>query len=353
MKQIYIFLVLILIGAKAIHGQTNKKAEQEFSKMMSSIKTEKSNEKRLQNSIQFFNHRRGTTTRELMEIASYLSNDRLKYRLCLQVYPNIIDKQYFFNVFDIFERFSFAMKLYHNTIAKKRDIIIDSDQDHQYDNIRFPDASRYRGRRGVNCRMPMADRDFDYYISDLRLPRDERQRLRNLKDEVEQNCFSTAQIMKLGLELDLEKNKLSFLKYAYNKTYDLGNFDATIQILNHSFYKDDLLNYIGHQHQDEIVIEEICEVNPEEFNFAKNSLRSQSFRRDKLQLAKRLISKNCYNLQQFEVIFKMFNFEDDRLNLMIYSYEYTSEPRKMYRFRNLLKFRSNQQKYDRFLIDKQ
>ena len=355
MKKFYLLLAICLMSVVAIQGQKDLKAEKELSKMRSSIQAEKNSERQLSSSINFFHRRRGTTTRDLIEIARLMPNDRSKFKLSARVYPNIVDKQNFFNVFNIFERFSFAIKLYHETIAKERVIIVDEEVD-PHSHIDFPDARRYRGRNGINCRRPMSDRNFDSYITNLRLPYDEKERLRFIKQEVLRTCFSTAQVMKLGLELDLERDKLSFLKFASNRVYDLGHFDAAAQILNHSYYKEELLRFINRdveQIEEIEIIEEVCVVDADEFRFVQQSLDAESFRDNKRKLAQKLISKHCFDMPQLRIIFNKFNFEDDRLKLMIFAYDYAPEPRKMYQFRNLLKFRSNQQKYDRFLIDKQ
>ena len=47
-------------------------------------------------------------------------NDQKKYELGVAAYPNIIDKDNFFSIYDSFSKFSWAIKLYHNTQEKQQ-----------------------------------------------------------------------------------------------------------------------------------------------------------------------------------------------------------------------------------------
>lgn len=61
-----------------------------------------------------------STTIQLQDACHYLYSDQKKYELCVAAYPNIIDKDHFFNIYDAFTKFSWAIKLYHNTQEKQK-----------------------------------------------------------------------------------------------------------------------------------------------------------------------------------------------------------------------------------------
>ncbi len=50
----------------------------------------------------------------------YLYSDQKKYELSVAAYINIIDKDHFFSIYDSFSKFSWAIKLYHNTQEKQK-----------------------------------------------------------------------------------------------------------------------------------------------------------------------------------------------------------------------------------------
>ena len=61
-----------------------------------------------------------STTIQLQDACHYLYSDQKKYELGVAAYPYIIDKDHFFNIYDSFTKFSWAIKLYHNTQEKQQ-----------------------------------------------------------------------------------------------------------------------------------------------------------------------------------------------------------------------------------------
>jgi predicted negative regulator of RcsB-dependent stress response len=61
-----------------------------------------------------------STTIQLKDAFHYLYSDEKKYQLGVASYTNIIDKDHFFSIYDSFSKFSWALKLYHNTQEKQQ-----------------------------------------------------------------------------------------------------------------------------------------------------------------------------------------------------------------------------------------
>jgi tetratricopeptide (TPR) repeat protein len=68
-----------------------------------------------------------STTIQLQDACYYLYSDDMKYELCVAAYPNIFDKDHFFNIYDSFSKFSSAIKLYHNTQEKQQFNALEND----------------------------------------------------------------------------------------------------------------------------------------------------------------------------------------------------------------------------------
>lgn len=67
------------------------------------------------------------TTVQLQDACHYLSTDEKKYALGVAAYPNIIDKDHFYVIYDSFSRMSWAIKLYHNTQEKQQFTAFETD----------------------------------------------------------------------------------------------------------------------------------------------------------------------------------------------------------------------------------
>ncbi|MDO5979356.1 DUF4476 domain-containing protein [Flavivirga spongiicola] len=354
-------LILVLL----IHDQTsaqnnNASSDKVYKKFMTSIQSSANREVRYDHARQYFSSE-WCTTLQLLDICYYMPNDKIKYQLCLTAYPKIIDKNNFFNIYDTFSTLSYAIRLYHNTQAIDGSLGPDNNpntNNRDYSSIDFPNSDGYVGPTGVNCSLPMAQNDFNYFLNGLLFDKNDNQQLEFLKQQVTTHCFSTAQIMKLGLELQLEKNRLAFLKFALNKCFDMGNFIKSLQLISHTYYKDDLKMYI----EDHLAFEDPdtipypdndCYIDSEEFAQVLISIKDQRFSDRQKEMAKKNIEKKCLSMEQLKEIVSIFNFDKDRLEVIKYLYDYAPSPDKMYTFRGMLKFLSSKQEFDKFLINKQ
>ncbi len=353
-----LILVLILSIPKHVSAQ-NKNANSDVAhkKFIVSLKSNTNRDVRYNNAMQYFINEWHTTF-QLQDVSYYMPNDQMRYQLCLAAYPKVIDKNNFFNIYDLFSTLSYAIKLYHGTQAKDGSLESENTPDRDYSSINFPNSDGYIGLTGINCNLPMSQNDFNYFFDGLLFGSNDNEQLEFLKQQVTTHCFSTAQIMKLGLELQLEKNRLTFLKFALNKCFDLENFISTSQLINHSYYKDDLEAYI----EDYLISVSPpttdypinnCYINDEEFSQTLISIKDQLFSDKQKVMAKKNIERKCFSMEQLQEIVTIFSFDKDRLEIIKYLYDFAPYPDKMYTFRSKLKFLNSKQKFDKFLIDKQ
>ena len=355
-------LILVLLMHNQVLAQKHKvSSDKVFKEFVVSIKSSANRDVRYDHARQYFLSE-WCTTLQLLDVCYYMPNDKVKYQLCLTAYPKIIDKHNFFNIYDAFSTLSYAVRLYHNTQARDGSLEPDHypNPDRDYSAIDFPIADGYVGETGVNCSLPMAENDFNYFFSRLLFDKNDNQQLEFLKRQVTMHCFSTAQIMTLGLELQLEKNRLTFLKFAFNKCFDMGNFIKSLQLISHTYYKDDLRMYIEDHFVSSgpdtmpvpyPVID--CYVDDEEFSQVVISIKDQKFSSKQKEMAKKHIEKKCLSMEQLREVVSIFSFEKDKLEVIKYLYDYAPYPNKMHTFRGMLTFLSSKQEFDRFLIDKQ
>ncbi|MDG1260840.1 MAG: DUF4476 domain-containing protein [Flavobacteriales bacterium] len=110
-----LLLVFMLATTQNSYAQSNQwSAINKFRNCVSSMQSTNNETTRFNYAMQYFLTEHCTTI-QLQDACYYLNDDQKKYDLCLSAYPNIIDKDNFFNIYDSFKTFSKALKLYHNT----------------------------------------------------------------------------------------------------------------------------------------------------------------------------------------------------------------------------------------------
>ncbi len=350
-------LIVLLIPIDLLAQGNAPKSKKEFNTFMSSMQSNGKKQGRYNYALNYFSNHR-TTVFELEEACYYMPNDKVKYRLCVAAYPGIVDKNNFFSIYDAFSSFSYAMMLYHNTQAKDGNFDPNDSPGEHYDSIIFPSCEDYIGLTGVNCSAPMSKSDFNYLFNNLRFNNDDDQQLMYLKQQVSTHCFSVAQIMTLGLELQLERNRLKFLKFSLDRCFDMKNFSKSLQVINHTYYKEDLRQYIDDHFRSisQLPTQEPspvndCFVSNGEFAHVMTSIKDQTFPSKQKVMAKKYIAKKCFSTEQLLKIVSIFKFSSDKLDVVMYLYDYAPELDKMYMFRDALEFNSTQRKFDNFLLD--
>lgn len=82
-------------------------------------------------------------------------------------------------------------------------------------------------------------------------------------------------------------------------------------------------------------------MKPVDFNAALSTLRKLAFEDSKLKTAKQIISVNCLSVDQIIQIANLFSFEDNKLDLAKYAYDYCIEPRNYFKLNGIFTFSSN------------
>lgn len=126
MKKItFIALALILIlssSTQSFAQQKGHNSNAKYQKCVRSIQSTNNHQYRYNNALQYFSNEYCTTS-QLQDVCHYITKDNKKFRLCVAAYPNIIDKENFFRIYNSFSSFAFAIRLYHNTQAKDVTVI--------------------------------------------------------------------------------------------------------------------------------------------------------------------------------------------------------------------------------------
>ncbi len=82
-------------------------------------------------------------------------------------------------------------------------------------------------------------------------------------------------------------------------------------------------------------------MTPQDFSQAKSSISAKSFEDSKLTMAKQIVRSNCLTAQQVKELMLLFDFEDSKLDLAKFAYDYTFDLGNYYKVNDAFEFESS------------
>lgn len=270
------------------------------------------------------------TSEQIKEVASFFLNDYDRLIFAKAAYPKTFDPENFYDVYDSFAYFSTVFRL-HDYVAQMKQGNTgggtggdDLGGTVNFPNYNYPDASNYTGPK--NCSFPLNDETFVYRYKTIKQKQNDQSRLLAAIKFVNNQCLSTAQIMKLSTAFSLEGNKLNLLKQSYDAVYDPSNFVNAEQVLAQSNNRQEFRTYLrNHAIGGGSGTNYGCQVDDVEFDRIVQNIKSQSFNNTRLNTAKQIVKAKgqCFTAEQVKTIVQLFDFESSRLDVAKYCYDYT------------------------------
>ena len=105
-----------------------------------------------------------------------------------------------------------------------------------------------RGYNGpIGCPWPMDDNQFADALRSVSSKSFDDDKFTVAKQITGSNCLTADQVKRMMLEIDFESTRLDYAKFAYNRTFDLGNYYKLNDAFDFSSSIDELNDYInGH-----------------------------------------------------------------------------------------------------------
>lgn len=97
----------------------------------------------------------------------------------------------------------------------------------------------------IGCPMPMTPNDFMSFKQSVQSKDFENTKLTISKQVIQNNCLTADQVRETMVLFDFESTKLDFAKFAYDRTYDRGNYFKVNDAFEFESSVDDLNRYIG------------------------------------------------------------------------------------------------------------
>ncbi|NTW23165.1 MAG: DUF4476 domain-containing protein [Lentimicrobium sp.] len=292
---------------------------------------------------------------QVKALAALFIDDFNRLEFAKTAWQNTVDKENFYFVYDDFAYFSTVFMLHD---------YVKSMEGHPTDylppyvppvNLSFPvlNYPYYENYRGPsNCNYPIREDEFTRLAVQVAANNSETSRTLLLNQVAQNNCLSVSQAMKFASLLNAESNRLNFFKMAYMSVFDLNNLPFGEQLFsllpNKTAYNEFVRIPVPVP-----VVPPPCKVNADEFGQIKETISKESFNSTRLTLAKQIIrSKNCFTVWQVTELVKLFSFEDSRLELAKFAYDFTIDQDNYYKVADAFSFSSSKEELMRFLGSK-
>lgn len=358
MNRLFTILIFCLLttGLKSQPGNNCRSAmpESMFRQKYKAVMMQNSDERKLDlaNSIATANC---LNVDQVKDLAALFIDDYSRLEFTKTAYRNTVDKENYYFVYDEFA--------YISTVFMLHDYIGGIDQ-HPHDylppdepplNLNFaaldyPDAYSYKGPS--RCGNPLPEPDFMRLARKYAFNDNEQNRMILFTQIVQDNCMTVAQVMKLASLLNIENNRLTFLRAAMPNIYDIGNLSFGSQLFSHIPNKAAYNDMIG-LNQNIPPTPPPCEVTREEFSDMMQSLKKESFNSTKLTLAKGIIkSGNCFTTNQVRDIVNEFSFESGKMEIAKFAWDYTLDQQNYYKVADAFTFSSSKEELMKFIEEK-
>ncbi len=281
--------------------------------------------------------------------------DRLEFTKA--AWRGALDKDNFYYLLDDFDYFSTAFILY-DYIKASTEKPIEDEHPHgrpvelNFPPLEYPSSDNYQGP--TNCEQPMSEKYFFNIARQVASSNAEDEKLMLLTQFAQNNCLGVGQAMKLASLLTEETDRLSFLKIAYMSIYDLRNLHQAGQLFEKGPNKKAFHDFIERQAPAAPpVAPPPCHIEADEFTQIKATVSKESFENTKLTLAKQIFrSKQCFTVVQVSELLRLFSFEDSKLDLAKYAFEFTLDRSNYYQVADVFSFSKSKDELMKFLDTK-
>lgn len=240
----------------------------------------------------------------------------------------------------------------------KKDEKIAENQNEEKKSLVFPSAVDYKGAKA--CDNYLGEKQFLAFANAVAQIEDEQEKVKICMEYSHNYCFTTEQIMKLGVIIKNEAYRFIFFKTAYETVYDRDNFLYVKQLLTEDRFINGINEIYVVPKQDkpnpgkiESNTERACILSDKDFDNIKTSIRSKYSSSEKLNIAKaKTTEAKCISAAQIKEILPLLLMENDKLEFAKYAYNYCSDKQNYSIVRNFFTSQGSRNEMDEFLKTK-
>ncbi len=226
------------------------------------------------------------------------------------------------------------------------------------------------GQHRKPCEGPLPSVKFKQKFDLITSSQNETQKLRKAKELSIDFCLSTEQVKAIAELFVNDYNRLDFVEVAYPNTTDKENFYDVYDSFAYFSNVFRLHDFINGLHAAPVPVPPVelpnvppphsppptttpCQVTDIDFVQVKDAISKQSFNSTKVTVAKQVIAaKQCFSADQVREIVKLFSFEDSRLEIAKYAYDYCIEKRNYFKVNDAFSFSSSTEELAKYINSK-
>ncbi|MEX1191458.1 MAG: DUF4476 domain-containing protein [Brumimicrobium sp.] len=178
------------------------------------------------------------------------------------------------------------------------------------------------------------------------------EKMKIIKQATKYNCLRVSDIEELSENFNFESDQLTFMKWAFDKTYDIDNFYKLSSLFSFSSSKDELDKFIDEQptaHFFYVYSTTNTDGTLIEVDDLEKRMEEESFADDKMKLAKQALVSRYISVAQIKQLAPQFSHESDLMNFIEMCYPRTLDKGQFYKLNDILTFSSSKDRLDKIM----
>ncbi|MDO9511277.1 MAG: DUF4476 domain-containing protein [Bacteroidales bacterium] len=356
MKRIFLAVFLSIAGLVVLAQNqqqlpAEKMPDRVYNQYFDQFSMQKTDAMRMQNGRTWMG-RYSLTSYQVKKLAQLFYSDEERLAFAMAVYPNVRDKENFYDVYDVFAFFSTVFRLHDFVNGMQMAVPINQVPVMNFPPYMYPVWEGYTGPRG--CQMPVSAEDFNFLAFQVQQQNDENSRLNLAIDISRNNCLSVAHIMKLSSLIPMEQIRLNYLKAVSQFAFDQRNLEGAAQVLRQEILSNEFISFVRHNMPgvgfDPMPPINPCMINDADFREMKSMIDKQSFNNTRLSMARQSIgARKCFTSHQILEIVKLMQYESSKMELAKFAYDYCLDREKYYVVTEAFSFESSKQDLLKFI----
>jgi hypothetical protein len=316
-------------------------------------------DRRLNNLTQFVSQN-CVSSSQVKQLALLLADDYSKGIMALAAYPQVIDKDQFYDVYDAFASFSGVMRLYDEVsklIVPASSVPLTPPIQNPtvnpvqvnpvpsgpvFPDLPYPSVNDYLGNTG--CSEPMLQSQYDALIQQVWAANGDANRVQVLRSQAMGRCMSVAQAMRLSTLVQSESSRLEFARAIQKTIYDSEQYNRFEYVFSLNNIRNEFLQFLRSL-QNEVVVQPVanaCSVSGSEMNEIIDNLMKVSFDSSRLNQAKSIVrAKKCFTVSQITDIARLMSFDSSRLDFAKFAYDFCLNPTEYFKVNDIFSFNSS------------
>lgn len=206
------------------------------------------------------------------------------------------------------------------------------------------------------CHGPIPIEKFRQKLEMISSTGNEIQKLNKAKDLASEFCLNSMQVKAVAETFLNDFTRLDFAEVAFINVTDPENFydvyDAFAYFSNVFRLHDFVLSVVSTA-LPPVPPPPPCIVTDNDFILTKQAIEKQSFNATRLSIAKQVIqAKQCFSSIQIKEIVMLFSFEESRLEIAKYAYDFCMDKRNYFQVNDALKHSSSVEELGKYITTK-